>query len=153
MKRVEGFNSIRTIGPDKFLNYKLLFTNPKVLYIRIIGFQYRIHRSANMIAQATNIKQQIDDYLNILDFKVQAEKIGVSATKMITTYLNRICFKTGMVSIINKKPDQAWRMAGAMLFFPNYAFKNYRFYFLVLTLTFYPISYLFFTVYKGLTQR
>ncbi|OYU96742.1 MAG: hypothetical protein CFE21_00190 [Bacteroidetes bacterium B1(2017)] len=153
MKSVEGFNAIRTIGPDKFLNYKILFTNPKVLYLRTIGFQYRIHRSANMVAQATNVKQQIDDYLNILDFSVQAEKIGVAPNQMINTYINRVCYKIGIVSLLNKKPGQSWRMLGSMLFFPNYAFKNHRFYLLFLLLILNPISTFFIRIAKTLTQK
>jgi len=140
LDRVEGFNAIRTIGPDKFLNYKLLFQNPIVLYIRIIGFQYRIHQSANMVAQATNLNQQIDDYLNILDFANQAKEIGVEQKKMINSFLTRVCYKSGLNSIVNNNATQAWRLIGAMLFFPREAFRNYRFYVLFLLLVIYPIS-------------
>jgi len=137
---VEGFNAIRTIGPDKFLNYKLLFRNPVVLYIRIIGFQYRIHQSANMVAQATNLKQQIDDYLNILDFANHAKSIGVKPKTMIHSFLTRVCFNSGLNSILNKNTTQAWRLVGSMLFFPREALRNYRFYVLFLALISYPIS-------------
>lgn len=145
---VEGFNAVRNIGPDKFLNYKLLFQNPIVLYIRIIGFQYRIHNSENLIAQSSNLKQQIDDYLNIIDFSNKAIEIGVSKSKMINSYLNRVCFKSALNSIINRNVRQGWGQFGSMFFFPKESFLNVRFYTLFIFLVIYPISRIFLSFFK-----
>jgi glycosyltransferase involved in cell wall biosynthesis len=139
---VEGFNAVRTIGPDKFLNYKILFTNPKVLYIRTIGFQYRIHQSENMNAQANNVMQQIDDYLNILYFASKANQIGVKDSQMIKVFLNRVCYKNGLIALQKNNRVQALRMLGSMLFFPNAAIRNLNFYLLCLFIIFYPISFI-----------
>jgi hypothetical protein len=105
-----------------------------------------------MLAQANNTKQQIDDYLNILDFSKYAEKIGVKNTYLINSYLNRVCFKSAISSILYKNQHQAWRILGAMLFYPQFALRNSRFYILLLLLIFYPVSILFLKIIKSLTK-
>jgi glycosyltransferase involved in cell wall biosynthesis len=137
---VSGFNAVRNIGPDKFFNYKALFQNPLVAYFPQPLFQYRIHRSANAVAQATNVKQQIDDYLNILDFNKQMESCGINREIALQSFLNRVCFKTGLQALLNKNRRQAWRMLGCMLFFPESSLKNYRFYLLFFSTLGYPVS-------------
>jgi glycosyltransferase involved in cell wall biosynthesis len=137
---ISGFNAVRTIGPDKFFNYKALFQNPLVAYFPQPLFQYRIHRSANAVAQVTNVKQQIDDYLNVLDFSKQMEACGINREVAIQTFLNRVCFKTGLQALLNKNRRQAWRMLGCMLFFPENAFKSNRFYILFFSILSYPVS-------------
>lgn len=139
--QVSGYNAIRTIGPDKFFNYKVLSFNPKVIYIKSPQFSYRIHRTLNAQAQKSNVKQQIDDYLNLLDFANLFKELNIEYKVGISAYLNRVCFKTGIQSLLSKNKTQSWRMLGSMLFFPKQAFRSYKFYLLAILNIFYPLSY------------
>jgi len=139
-KSVCGFNAVRTIGPDKFFNYKVLSLDPIVAYFPKPLFQYRIHRSANMVSQATNVKQQMDDYLNLLDFKGLFDKLGIDYKRGVSKFLNRVCFETGLRAIEKGNNTQAWRMIGSMLFFPREARLNYRYHLLNLMVRIYPLS-------------
>ncbi len=44
---VEGYNAVRTIGPDKFFHYKLLAQNPDVVHVAQALYRYRVHLSPN----------------------------------------------------------------------------------------------------------
>ena len=77
MAKGRGFNAVRTIGPDKFYNYKILSLNPKVLYTKYPLFQYRAYSSEKSLAQVSNANQQIDDYLNVLYFSEIAKSLNV----------------------------------------------------------------------------
>jgi glycosyltransferase involved in cell wall biosynthesis len=151
LKKVEGFNAIRTIGPDKFFNYKVLFQDPKILYIRIIGFQYRIHNSVNMVSQTTNIKQQIDDYLNTIEFSsIQLELIGVKREVLIDNFINRLCIKSGFSFLSNGNRNQAIRCLGfAIGSYPIETLKKMSWYILLILIITGPIGKLFinFTVF------
>lgn len=142
LNSVEGFNAIRTIGPDKFFNYKLLFKDPRVLYIRVIGFQYRIHSSVNMVAQATNIKQQIDDYLNTIEFSdFQFEKLGIKKKEVIDGFINRLCLESGFSFLFHGNKSQAIRCLGfSLASYPNESLKKIKWYFLLFLIIFSPFG-------------
>lgn len=140
-KKVEGYQATRTIGPDKFFNYKALSTNPEVIYLPKALFQYRVHITANTIAQAGNVKQQIDDYLNILDFSKLAESLQIEPAGMKKVFLERVCFKYAIQALLSKNYEQAVRLRGCMLFFPREAHNNLYYYLLKLLLMLYPLSY------------
>lgn len=135
-----GYNAVRTIGPDKFFNYKILSLNPKVIYVRETLFQYRIHRTANAIAQENNIKQQIDDYLNLLEFEKIFKHLDLDYDKAKNVFLNRVCFGYAIRALKKSNIKQAWRLLGMMLVFPDKAFTNLRFYLLAFLNITYPIS-------------
>jgi glycosyltransferase involved in cell wall biosynthesis len=139
---VEGYNAVRTIGPDKFFNYKLLAQNPDVVYVRSSLYQYRVHTSPNQVAQKTNIKQQIDDYLYTLEYSDEfLSSLGLSKNTLIAEFLNRVCLKSGLTQLVYGDYTQAFRMlAFALASYPKEALKQSRFYMLLGLLAFGPLS-------------
>lgn len=127
---VGGYNAPRVIGPDKYFNYKALSKNPTVIYVREPLFEYRVHLTANAAAQKNNTKQQIDDYLNILDFQKLSKEIGVKKEDMIRSFLNRVCYKSGIQALLAGNVSQSKRCRGSMFFFPKEAYTSWRFYLL-----------------------
>jgi len=139
---VEGYNAIRTIGPDKFFNYKLLTQNPDVVYVRSSLYQYRVHTSPNQVAQKTNIKQQIDDYLYTLEYSDEfLSSLGLSKSILVTTFLNRVCLKNGLTQLVYGDYTQAFKMlAFALASYPKETVKQKRFYMLLGLLAFGPLA-------------
>ena len=139
---VEGYNAVRTIGPDKFFNYKLLAQNPVVVYVRSSLYQYRVHISPNQAAQKTNIKQQIDDYLYTLEYSDDfLSSLGLSKSTLITAFLNRVCLKNGLTQLVYGDYTQAFRMlAFALASYPKETLRQRRFYMLFGLLAFGPLS-------------
>ena len=140
--RVEGYHSIRTIGPDKFFNYKLLSLNPQVIYCRQPLFEYRSHGSPNEQAQKSTVKQQVDDYLNTLDFSPQLlENLGISRDQMIRNFLNRVCLKSGLTQLVYGTYKHAFRLwAFGLATYPSQTLGLSRFYVLTLLLLLGPIG-------------
>lgn len=140
--RVSGYNAVRSIGPDKYFNYKLLLQNPKVIYVNQALFKYRFHESANIRSYFSTLKQQVDDYLNVLDLSDTFEKkIGLKKDTLINNYLNRFCFGFSMSSIKNRRYVHAWRtFFFSLASFPGYAVKQKLFYVNLLMLMFLPFT-------------
>ena len=140
--RVEGYNCVRTIGPDKFFNYKLLAQDPQVVYIRKPLFEYRVHGSPNEEAQKASVKQQIDDYLNTLDFSdQQLQDLGLSRDKLIDSFLSRVCLKNGLTQLVYGTYKHALRLwAFGLATYPGRVLKKSRFYALTLLLLLGPLS-------------
>ena len=67
-EKVGGYNVLRFVGPDALFNYKLLSASNNVCQIHAPLYKYRIHETLNNASQNSNVKQQIDDYLNTLHF-------------------------------------------------------------------------------------
>lgn len=130
---VEGYNAVRTIGPDKFFNYKLLAQNPDVVYVRSSLYQYRVHTSPNQQAQKTSLKQQIDDYLYTLEYSSEfLSSLGLSKNTLITAFLNRVCLKNGLTQLVYGDYTQAFRMlAFALASYPKETLRQKRFYMLL----------------------
>lgn len=139
---VEGYNSIRTIGPDKHFNYKLLAQDPEVAYIRRRLFAYRVHGSPNQQAQQTNLKQQIDDYLYTLEYSENfLADYGLTRRDLIDTFLNRVCLKTGLTQLVYGSYEQAFRMwAFALAAYPKTTLRLSKFYFLTGLLLLGPLA-------------
>lgn len=141
-QQIEGYNCIRTIGPDKYYNYKLLSLDPKVVYLRKPLFEYRSHGSPNEQAQKATVKQQIDDYLNTLEFSPDfLAKAGVSRETMISAFLDRVCLKSGLTQLVYGTYQHAFRLwAFSLATYPGQVIKRSRFYLLTLLLLFGPLA-------------
>ncbi|MBL7860703.1 MAG: glycosyltransferase family 2 protein [Cyclobacteriaceae bacterium] len=141
-ERVSGYNAVRSIGPDKYFNYKLLLQNPKTIYVNQALFKYRFHESANIRSYFSTLKQQVDDYLNILDLGDTFEKkIGLNRDTLINNYLNRFCFGFSLSSIKNGRYTHAWRtFFFSLASFPGHAVKQKLFYINLLMLLFLPFT-------------
>lgn len=129
-QKIEGYNAVRTIGPDKFFNYKLLEQNPDVFYVPLSLYQYRIHVSTNQKSQKTNLKQQLDDYLYTLEYSDQfLSSLGLSRSKLTNSFLNRVCLKNGLTELVYGSYEQAFRMlAFALATYPRESIRLVRFY-------------------------
>lgn len=87
---VEGYNSIRTIGPDKHFGYKLLAQNPTVIYIPKGLYRYRFFTSANFASQFSTLKQVSDDYLYTLEWSEKdLNGLGLSKKGLIKTFIEK----------------------------------------------------------------
>lgn len=88
---VEGYNSVRTISPDKHFNYKLLSRDPMVVYVNKPLFRYRDYDSYNRKALKQTMQDPIDDYLNVLEFGNDTflKPLGITKNKLIRAFLNK----------------------------------------------------------------
>ena len=80
---------MRFVGPDALFNYKLLSASNNVCQIHAPLYKYRIHETLNNASQNSNVKQQIDDYLNTLHFDESfLTKINLSKEELVETFVN-----------------------------------------------------------------
>ena len=139
---VEGYNSVRTIGPDKHFHYKLLAQDPDVIYVRAALFRYRVHGSLNQQAGLTTLKQQIDDYLYTIEFSDDfLESLGLSRGNLINALLDRVCLKTGLTQLVRGSYLHAFRMlAFSLAAYPVETLRRPRAYMLAGLLMLGPFS-------------
>jgi len=139
---VEGYNSVRFIGPDKHFHYKLLSLDPEVIYVRSTLFSYRQHSSPNQTAQRTNLKQQIDDYMYTLEYSDEfLSEINLTRRELIHVLLDRVCLKTGLTQLALGSYQQAFRMlAFALAAYPKETLVRPRAYMLAGLLAFGPFA-------------
>jgi glycosyltransferase involved in cell wall biosynthesis len=153
---VEGYNSIRTIGPDKHFNYKLLSLDPTVAYVPRVLFRYRDFESDNRASQKTTLKQAIDDYLYTLEFsEVYLSSLGLSRNEIIRTFLDRVCLREGLSLLGRRNYAQAFRLlAFALASYPGTTLRLPNTYPLMLLLGLGPLSLVvapvLYTAYKRL---
>ncbi|NDJ61555.1 MAG: glycosyltransferase [Chloroflexi bacterium] len=122
---VEGYNSVRTIGPDKFFNYKLLAQDPVVVHVPRTLFRYRAHISPNRASQDSNLKQPIDDYLYTIEYKDDYLKtLGLSRRDLIRAFLDRVCLRSGLSHLGRRNYAQAFRLL--MFAFASYPGETLR---------------------------
>ncbi len=95
---VEGYNGIRTIGPDTHFHYKLLSLNPLVTYVHAPLFRYRDYDSDNRAATKVTMRYPIDKYLTILEFGTPAflAPLGLKEEELVHVYLDRICLRAAL---------------------------------------------------------
>ena len=141
-KSVEGYNSVRTIGPDKHFNYKLLALDPDVIYVHRPLFQYRMHPSPNYQAARQTLKQQIDDYLYTIELSDEfLDSVGLARKDLTDALLNRVCLKTGLTQLVYGSYTHAFRMlAFSLAAYPAETLKKPRAYALAGLLLLGPFS-------------
>ncbi|MFQ5923491.1 MAG: glycosyltransferase [Anaerolineales bacterium] len=141
-ERVEGYNSVRTIGPDKHFHYKLLAQDPDVVYVRSALYRYRMHSSPNQQAQLTSLKQQIDDYLHTLEHPDDLlATLGLTRHDLIRSLLDRVCLKAGLTQLANGSYLHALRLlAFALAAYPKETLRRPRSYMLAGLLALGPLA-------------
>lgn len=139
---VEGYNAVRTIGPDKFFHYKLLAQNPDVFYVHRSLYQYRVHGSLNQQAQQSSLKQQLDDYLYTIEYsEAFLASLGISRAELVHAFLDRVCLKNGLTQLVYGSYSQAFKMlAFSLATYPAKALRLSRFYMLLGLLACGPLS-------------
>lgn len=139
---VEGYNAVRTIGPDKFFNFKLLAQNPIVAYVPLILFKYRDFESPNRAALQSTIKQQIDDYLYTIEYREpELVELGLSRRRLIHTFLDRMCLDYGFYFLSQRNYWHAVRLlAFALASYPQMTLLKPKAYALMALLATGPLS-------------
>ncbi|MBX3084413.1 MAG: glycosyltransferase [Anaerolineae bacterium] len=139
---IEGYNAVRTIGPDKFFNYKLLFQNPVVVYVPHILYRYREYASLNRATQRLTLKQVIDDYLYTIEYKdADLQPIGLSRQRLINTFIDKVCLKQGLSELGRRNYFYGFSMfAFSMAAYPGVALRNSKFYMLMALLFTGPLA-------------
>ena len=139
---IEGYNAVRTIGPDKFFGYKLLAQDPTVVYVPRPLFRYRDYQSANRAVQNTSLRQPIDDYLNTLEYKDAFLKpLGLTQQDLIDRFIDTLCLGAGLRQIGYANYRQGLSLfAFALASYPGTAIRNPKFYLLLLLVLLGPIS-------------
>lgn len=153
---VEGYNAVRTIGPDKFFHYKLLAQNPDVIHVAQALYRYRVHLSPNQESQKTNIKQQLDDYLYTIEYSdAFLASLGLTRQTLINEFINRICLKNGLTQLVYGTTTHAVRMlACALATYPAETIRQKRFYMLLGLLACGPLARpLARLFYRGMHER
>lgn len=139
---VEGYNAVRTIGPDKFFNFKLLSQMPVVIYVPRPLFRYRIFESDNRAAKYRTLKQPLDDYLYTIEYRdEQLTELGLTRQELIDTFIDRVCLKEGLSRLGYGSYGQAFRMyAFSLASYPGTALRNAKFYALTAALLMGPLA-------------
>ncbi len=139
---VEGYNAVRTIGPDKFFAFKLLSQNPTVIYVPQMLYRYREYVSDNRAAEYTTLKHAIDDYLYTLENRDAAlEPLGLSQQTLIETFIDRVCLQKGLSELGYQDYSYGFRMlAFSLASYPGTALRNRKFYVLLALLLTGPLA-------------
>lgn len=154
-EKVEGYNSIRTIGPDKHFGYKLLGENPIVIYVPRPLFRYRLHDSDNRATQTSTLKQPIDDYLYTLEY---SEKdlipLGLSLEILKRNFVEFICLEEGLSQFFHGNYGHSFRL---LMFgfasYPKLALRLRKTYLLLSLLLCMPISKILIRPSKRFSKR
>lgn len=148
--KVGGYNAVRSIGPDKYFNYKLLLQQPHVIYVNQPLYSYRFHQSSNIKAYYSTIKQQVDDYLNVLEFAdLFQDQLGIDKEQLIRNYLKRFCFAFSLSGIKRGRFKSAVKaFFFALASFPETAIKLRMFYINILALLFSPAVAMYFWAFS-----
>ena len=129
-ERVEGYNSTRTIGPDKHFIYKVLGLNPPVVYIPHVYYRYRDTMSPNRAAQTTTLKQPIDDYLYTLEYRDETLKpLGLTRQDVIDAFIERVCLREGLSQLGRGRYAHAFKLLMfALASYPGTALRRSKTY-------------------------
>ncbi len=148
---VDGYNAVRTIGPDKFFNFKLLSQMPVVIYVPRPLFRYRIFESDNRAAKYRTLKQPLDDYLYTIEYRdEQLVELGLTRQDLVDTLIDRVCLKAGLSRLGYGNYPQAFRLyAFALASYPGTALRNANFYALSAALLSGPLA----TIIAPLVRR
>jgi glycosyltransferase involved in cell wall biosynthesis len=139
---VEGYNSTRTIGPDKHFAFKLLAKDPTLVYIPELLYRYRSYLSDNRAAQYTTLKQLMDDYLYTLEYsEAELARLGLSQKKLIVTFVDQLCLKRALQQLGYGHYTNALRFfAFALAAYPGVTLRTRKTYALLPLLALGPIG-------------
>tara|TARA_B100000029_G_scaffold306778_1_gene299614 strand:+ start:16652 stop:17740 length:1089 start_codon:yes stop_codon:yes gene_type:complete len=140
---IEGYNSIRTIGPDTHFILKLLTQNPTVIHTSQILFRYRDQLSDNRSAILNNVRLQIDQYLNVLEFGNEniSKATGLRKDDLVTVFIKKYCLDKSLQSLSRGNYSLGFKIfTFALSTYPLKTFSNMKTYFVILLLALGPFS-------------
>jgi len=140
--RIEGYNGIRTVGPDKHFNYKLLSLDPDVVYVPRVLYRYRSYMSDNRRALIINLKQPIDDYLYTLELSDEfLNSLGLSRQQIIDRFIDTVCLKDGLRQVARHNYMHGLRLlAFAFASYPGSTLRKKKAYMLLSLLMLGPLA-------------
>ena len=130
-KSVEGYNGVRTISPDTHFALKVLTKNPLVVHINKPLFKYRIQISDNRASLTKNVRLQMDQYLDTLEFASQEifSITGISANEIQSMFISENCLKKSLSNIALGNYKLAFKiLAFAFATYPSKTFADYKTY-------------------------
>ena len=138
----EGANAPRHIGPDKFLCLKMLSFNPRVICVEKPIACFNSHGSPMALAQATSLKQYIDDYMYTLELSSKdIEEIRINKDCMIKEFLDNRCLKVGLTQLVYGSYMQSFKIfCFCFASYPLEALKRPRTWVLLILLLLGPLS-------------
>tara|TARA_B100000029_G_scaffold483142_1_gene534047 strand:- start:40 stop:1107 length:1068 start_codon:yes stop_codon:yes gene_type:complete len=142
-QRIEGYNSVRTINPDMHFILKLLTQNPTTIYVNQILFRYRDQLSDNRASLLNNIRLQMDQYLNVIEFGTETtlNTTGLSQNDLAKIFINNYCLDKSLQSLSNGYYSLGFKIfAFALSTYPIKVLTNIKTYFLLLLLPLGPGS-------------
>lgn len=141
-EKIEGYNGVHPISPDKHFNYKLFAQDPDVIYVNMPLFGYRVHSSTNQQEQHTTLKHQLDDYLFTLEYSEDfLAEIDLTRKDLIISLLDRVCLKNGLTQLVYGSYTYALQMlAFALATYPKETIRRPRAYMLAALLALGPFS-------------
>ena len=144
-EKVEGYNSVRTINPDMHFILKMLTQNPELIYVNKVLFRYRDQLSDNRSSTISNIRHQMDQYLNVLEFSAPNifEITGINEDQLSKKFINSFCIDKSLSSLSSGNYSLAWKISAfAMSTYPIKYLLNPKGYLLLFLLALGPISIL-----------
>jgi glycosyltransferase involved in cell wall biosynthesis len=147
-KKLEGYRSIMAVHPDANFSHRLLFENPKIIYVNNELFAYRIHIQNNLSAtlNMSNIKHLTDGYLLSKQYDAgQLAKIGLKSEDLEIAFINNIIFRDAFWALLRGNIMKGIRLlAFGVASYPQRVLWNLKFPFLNLMVFFSPLLGLFY---------
>tara|TARA_B100000029_G_scaffold51062_1_gene46458 strand:+ start:1159 stop:2226 length:1068 start_codon:yes stop_codon:yes gene_type:complete len=140
---VEGYNGVRTISPDTHFALKALTKDPLVVHINKPLFRYRIQISNNRASLTKNIRLQMDQYLDTLEFATSeiSSLTGMDANKIQKMFISKNCLEKSLSNIALGNYKLAFKiLAFALATYPSKTFANYKTYIITALLITGPFS-------------
>ena len=101
-EKVEGYNSVLSVWPDAHFSHKILFENPKVIFLNRKLFGYRVHDQNNLAAveQMKDIKSLVDGYhLTLLYPERLLRRLGLEQKNLRKAFIKNICLSPSLFSL------------------------------------------------------
>jgi glycosyltransferase involved in cell wall biosynthesis len=129
-QRIEGYGGGRSVGPDKWFNWRLLGAADEVVFIRRPLFGYRWH-SANQSAQQSAsgaLKFLVDDYANSFEIdRSLLERAGLSRQDVERAFIEYDVVRHGLALLAEQKRVSARRtLRFGQAAYPGHLARNPR---------------------------
>lgn len=156
-EKVEGFSGHMSIFPDAYFSHKILFENPKVIYVNDFLFQYREHDSNNLasINRFDNIKSLIDPYYTTIYFKDKLlDKLSLKNKDLKRSFVNNICLKKSMFCLLRGQLIKGLRIIMfSISAYPKITVFNSLFIFNIFLIFLNPLIFIAFMIYKLINRK
>jgi glycosyltransferase involved in cell wall biosynthesis len=151
-KKLEGYRSIMSVHADAHFSQRMLFQNPKVVYINQELFGYRVHNLNNNSATVNmaNIKYLTDSYLLTKQYDTkQLNEIGLNPETLELAYINNMILRDSYWALIRGNTLKGMRLIFlGFAAYPKHLQFNWKFYLQLLFILFSPISGLIYRIIK-----